>query len=142
MNMSIGSSSEFVHNKNFDLLYPRLFLYLLFIVIIITIAERFRVFAVFTVKRNNLHVLKWLRLIDRNKYKLESRNRNMAWDARVCIEAIHYNHVDILSFALNNGCNWVNDAVVGKSKDPAIINRVDNYYESLRTKNTQLNIDN
>jgi hypothetical protein len=76
-------------------------------------------------------VLKWLRGFDR---KGSDETEICPWDARVCIKAIIHNHIDVLSFALDNGCNFGFEchAAVLKSKDPAIINCVNNYYAYLQ----------
>jgi len=83
-----------------------------------------------TVQWNHIHVLKWLRGFDRESDETEI----CPWDERVCIEAINYNHIDVLVFALENGCDFGDacSAAVLKSKDPAIIDCVNNYYAYLQ----------
>jgi len=84
-----------------------------------------------TVQWNYLHVLKWLRGVDRNRCELESDETEICpWDARVCIEAIVHNHIDVLEFALENGCDFGDGcrAAVLKSKDPTIVNYVNNHF--------------
>jgi len=96
-----------------------------------------------TVVWNHLHVLKWLRGIDRDKCEIESDETEICpWDERVCIEAITRNHIDVLEFALENGCDFGDGccAAVLKSKDPAIIDCVDNYYAYLQPKIMNQNI--
>jgi len=52
----------------------------------------------------------------------------------VCIEAINYNHMNVLEFALENGCDFKAGchAAILKSKDSAIIDCVDNYFAYLQ----------
>jgi len=59
------------------------------------------------VKTGNLKMLRWLRGFDRNKYDLDiDENDICPWDSNVCLEAIGFGKVDILEFAIQNGCEF------------------------------------
>uniref|UniRef100_A0A6C0C8D8 Uncharacterized protein n=1 Tax=viral metagenome TaxID=1070528 RepID=A0A6C0C8D8_9ZZZZ len=59
----------------------------------------------FTVERNHLNVLRWLRGFDRNMYGLSSNETEICpWNERVCYAAIEHDQPDILKFALENEC--------------------------------------
>jgi hypothetical protein len=85
-----------------------------------------------TAQWNHLHVLKWLRGFDR---KGSDETEICPWDARICIDAILIpNHIDVLEFALENGC-WESECrAVLKLKDHAIIGRINNYYADLQLR--------
>jgi len=61
------------------------------------------------VEWNHLNILKWLRRIDRDVCGLKSNEKGICrWDEDVCYLAINYCYVDILEFALENGCKFSN----------------------------------
>jgi len=85
-----------------------------------------------------LTILRSARGVNRDICELESDETEICpWDERVCLEAIRFNHIDILTFALENSCPFgrlCSDAA-SKSKNPEILDCVIGHYESLRTKN-------
>lgn len=60
------------------------------------------------VKGNHLGILKWLRGIDRNQWTIGSTETEICpWNAQTCANAIYHFEVDILMFAVENGCEYL-----------------------------------
>jgi len=58
-------------------------------------------------KGNRLDTLKWLRGIDRDKWMLGSDETEICpWNERLCVKAIEHEHIDILMFAMEYGCEF------------------------------------
>jgi hypothetical protein len=83
-----------------------------------------------SVQFGDLDVLKWLRGIDRDICALGSDETDICpWDDNVCLEAIKFHRVDMLKFALENGCE-LNSTVYDKairSKNSDIVDCVKKY---------------
>jgi len=84
-----------------------------------------------TVFWNHLNVLKWLRGVDRDKCGLESDETEICpWDDNIFLSAIQTDSIDILAFALSNGCEFTPrcyEAVI-KSGNTDMINCVTKHY--------------
>uniref|UniRef100_A0A6C0CA36 Uncharacterized protein n=1 Tax=viral metagenome TaxID=1070528 RepID=A0A6C0CA36_9ZZZZ len=58
-----------------------------------------------TVEYDHLNVLKWLRGVDRKTCGLKSNETEICpWNEQVCLNAIKEGYIDILEFAVKNGC--------------------------------------
>uniref|UniRef100_A0A6C0C6C1 Ankyrin repeat protein n=1 Tax=viral metagenome TaxID=1070528 RepID=A0A6C0C6C1_9ZZZZ len=84
-----------------------------------------------TIQNYHFIVLKWLRGISRDTCNIKSSITEICpWDESVCSEAIEYRYVDILRFAIINGCPFSKisyDAAIA-SGNTEIIDCVNEYY--------------
>jgi hypothetical protein len=77
-----------------------------------------------------VHILKWLRGFNRNKFEIKSDETEICpWDEKVCLSAIINGNINILKFALENGCPFGtrSHASIAKSKNKVIKNYVKDF---------------
>jgi len=90
-----------------------------------------------TVMNNHLNVLRWLRGFDRDTCELKSNETEICpWNEKVCLDAIYYGNVDVLKFALENGCENGDDcfkATMTANNDD-IFGCFEDYYSRLPVK--------
>uniref|UniRef100_A0A6C0C9E5 Ankyrin repeat protein n=1 Tax=viral metagenome TaxID=1070528 RepID=A0A6C0C9E5_9ZZZZ len=75
----------------------------------------------------HLDVLKWLRGFDRNKYKIKSEETEICpWSELVCCYAIKQGYIEMLKFAIDNGCEFgeYSRNALANQNNPAILDCV------------------